>query len=118
MQDPAFAAVHGIKAERLLRGLHAFGGLRGARPQFLDAEQPVVIRIEADAAVILGRYVKRFHGEVFERQQYFVFVGQQLGNVLAVELHADIGVLKLRVDRLVFHHLVADIEAHERQHFL
>jgi hypothetical protein len=54
MQDTALAAVHRVETERSLDLLGALGCLRRAGPEFLNAQHAMVVRIEADPAMLFG----------------------------------------------------------------
>src|SRR6266850_6315596 len=57
MNHAALAAIHGIEPEGSARALHFFGRRSRAQPQFFDAQSAIILRVERQARVILGRHM-------------------------------------------------------------
>jgi len=47
MYDAALAAAHRTEVERPARLFHTLGGGHGAQTKFLDAQQPIIVCVEA-----------------------------------------------------------------------
>ena len=62
--------------------------------------------------MILGRHAQGFHGQKFERQQYFGLVGEQKLNLRTGELHHHIGIFEIRMGVHALEDLVLDIHVH------
>src|SRR5579864_816025 len=58
MNDAPLTAVHRIEVEWPARLLHLLGGGHGAQPQLLDAHHAVIVRVEAQSRMMLGRHVE------------------------------------------------------------
>ena len=97
MNDTAFAAGHWAEVERLAGLFHTVGRRNRAHAQFFNAEQTIIVRIEAQQGMCLRRHPQHFHREVLEGQQRLRFVGQQQVNIGPAELDDDLGIFKIRV---------------------
>lgn len=97
MEDPALAGVHGREEEGRMSLAHAFGGGGGAHAEFLDANAPIVVGIEADQGVILGGHAEDFHGEVLEREQELGFVFEEHADIGTREVDHEFGILEIGV---------------------
>ena len=64
VDDPPLPAVHGIETERLSGTLHLLRRRHGAQPQFLDAQQAVVVGVEGNPRMVLRTHPQRLHGDV------------------------------------------------------
>jgi hypothetical protein len=70
----SLTAVHRVEAEGLARVFNFLGGGGSTQAKLRDAQHAVVVRVEGEARVILGRHPKSFHGDLFEGQQELGFV--------------------------------------------
>ena len=113
VDDAPLAAVHRIEVERPARLLHLFGGGHGAQAQLLNPQHPIIVGVEAQQRMMLGRHAQRFHGQKLQRQQQFRFVGQQQIHVRAGELHQQIGIFQIGMQMLAFQDFVFDIQVHD-----
>ena len=86
--------------ERLASLLHALGGGNGAEPQFFDSEQAVIIRIEAEQGMVLGRNAEHLQRELLQSEQQFAAIRQKQVDVVARELHDDVGIFQFGVRML------------------
>ena len=93
MDNAAFAAGHGIEVEGHVGALHLFGSDDGAHAQVFDAQQTIVVGIEGDERMILGRKVHGLHREVLKREQEFASVGEKQFDIGSREVDGDFGVL-------------------------
>ncbi len=92
MNDAPLAAVHGAEVEWPPGLLHSVRRGGRAQPQLLDAQQPVIIGVEAQPGVMLGSEPQRLHGQKFQRQQHLGFVREQHVDVRPREFHQNIGI--------------------------
>ena len=111
-------AVHRAEVERLMRFLHAFGGSLRAHAQFLNAQQAMVIRIEADAGVLFRGHSQSFHGELFQGQKKLGFIAQQEVHIGTTEANHQIRILKIGMKVLAFAHFEIQIEPSEPEGIL
>ncbi len=69
MDDPAFTAGHRSKEKRLQALLHTLSGGLRREPQFLNAQQAIIIRVKDDQRMILMGQPKHLHGQMFQGEQ-------------------------------------------------
>ena len=100
----------GLKWNGMLRFLHPLGRGQRAHAQFLDAQHAIVVGVEAQPRVFLGRHPQRFHGQLLQRQQQFGFVRQQQIHVGAGEAHQQIRILKIRMQRFALADFVVQVK--------
>jgi hypothetical protein len=110
MDDAPLTAIHGIEPEGSTAMLHPLGGRERAQAQFFHAEQTVIVRIERESRVIVGRQPKHLHREMFQGKQKLGAVGQEQIHIGAVESHDYIGGLEIVRARIGVSHFKAQLK--------
>ena len=112
MNDAPLAAAHGTEVERPLRLLHPFGRGERADPKLFDAQEPVIIGVEAQPRMMVGRQPQRLHGQELERQPHLGLVGQYQIDVRAGKFHDQIGIFQVRMGVRAVQDLVLHVQIH------
>ena len=110
MNNAPLAAVHRVEVKWPARLLYFFGRGDRAQAQFFNPQHPVIVGIEAQSRMMLGRHAERFHGEKLHRQHQFSFIRQQQIHVRARELHQQVRIFQIRMQMLALENFVFDIE--------
>ena len=92
------------------RPLHLVGRGERADPKFLDAQHSIVVRVEAQPGVFLGRHAQHFHGELLKSQQELGFVLEQQVDVRTGKLNDDVRVFEVRVALFALRHFELQLE--------
>jgi hypothetical protein len=98
MDHTAFAAVHWVEREWLVRLKGTVGGRKRRHAEFLHAEQAIVVAVKRNPGVIFARDVKHLQSEHFQCQKQLTLVGQENIDVFSRELDLDIRMLKIRIE--------------------
>lgn len=112
MDDAPFAAAHRVEVEGPVGAFDAFGRRDGAQAQLLNPERPVIVGVETQQGMVLGRHAQSFHGQKFERQQNFGLIRQQKIHFGAFEFHQQIGIFQIRMQVLAFQDFERQIQVH------
>src|SRR5262249_27422447 len=118
MNDSTLAAVHRAEMERDLRFLHALGCRQGAHPQLFDAQDAVIVGVEADARMLVWRHPQRFHGQLLQREQQLGFVGEKQIDVAAAKTDQQIRVLEIGMRRLAFTDRVIEVKTGKTEYVI
>ena len=110
MDNAALAAVHGIEAEGLAGVLDLLRRGGGGKAELGDAERAVIVGVEGELRMVVGRHSQRFHGDVLEREKQLGLVGEQEVGIGPAELHHDFRILDLGIGRFAFGDLIFEIE--------
>ena len=112
MQNAALAAVHRREQEGLATLLHPLRGGGGAHAQLLNPQTAIVVRVEADQRVILGRHAQHLHGEMLQSQQQLGFVLQQHFGVITDEVDHQFRILEVLDALIRVRKVGVEVEAH------
>jgi len=100
MDHPPLAAVHGAEPERNARSLNPLRGRGRAHAQLLNTQQPVIIRIERQARMVLAWDTQGFHRDVFQSQQKLCPIAQQQIHIRTAKLHHHVRIFYLWIGRM------------------
>ena len=98
--------------ERAARLLHSLRRRHRAEAKLFDAQQAVIVGVEAQARMMVGRQAQGLHGQEFQRQQHFRLVAQHKIHVGTGELDHQVRILEIGMRMHTLQDLVGHVEVH------